>query len=232
MLPLWDTQPHRRPPVFTFLVIVACMVVFGYEMFLMVQAPDSLETFIRTHALVPARLIGGWRDRTQWQTLFTSMFLHGGVAHVLGNCWFLWIFGRSVEARTGSSGFLCIYLAGGVAAAAAQMVFSWGSPIPMLGASGAISGVLGAYLVLFPMAWVVALVPWIVPVVPVPAVVFLLLWFFVQMWSGIGELLGGGGEGGVAWWAHAGGFVTGMLVALLARKAGWLKAGSVSRAVQ
>ncbi|RRJ95261.1 rhomboid family intramembrane serine protease [Opitutaceae bacterium TAV4] len=223
MLPLWDTQPHRRPPAFTTLLIAACVVVFGYETWLALQTPSQVEGFITEHALVPARLASGWRTWSQWQTVFSSMFLHGGVAHLAGNCWFLWIFGRSVESRIGSMRYLPLYLVCGVAAAAAQVVFSWGShDVPMLGASGAISGVLGAYFVLFPTAWVVALVPWVVPVVPIPAVVFLFLWFLFQAWSGVGQLLGlaSGGGGGVAWWAHAGGFAAGALIGLALKRNG------------
>lgn len=107
---------------------------------------------------------------------------------------------------------LMFYLVAGVVAAASQVAFSWGSTVPMLGASGAVAGVLGAYFVLRPRAWVVALVPWIVPLLPIPAVVFLGLWFVVQFWQGLGATAAGG-EGGVAWWAHVGGFVAGVWLA-------------------
>jgi membrane associated rhomboid family serine protease len=150
------------------------------------------------------------------------MFMHGGVAHVLGNMWFLWIFGRPVEDRLGPVKYLLFYLLAGAAAAVAQVIVDPGATVPMLGASGAISGVLGAYLILFPTAWVLALVPWIVPVVPVPAVIFLVLWFAFQMWSGLGALAAGL-DGGVAWWAHAGGFVAGAALIWWAKGAGWVR---------
>lgn len=221
MLPLWDTQPHHRAPVLTALLIAACLGTFGYEVALMMENASRFETWMTTHALVPGRLMAGWDDGAQWQTVATSMFLHGGVAHVLGNCWFLWVFGNNVEDRLGFFGFGFFYLASGVAAALAQVLVEAGSTVPMVGASGAISGVLGAYLVFFPRAWVVALVPWVVPVLPVPAVVFLLLWFFVQAYAGVGSLLAGtAGAGGVAWWAHAGGFVAGAALAMMWPKAG------------
>lgn len=216
MLPLWDTQPHRRAPVMTVLIIVACFVVFGYEVMLFVQGEAGFTAWVSTHAVVPARLLGAWTDPAQWQTLGSSMFLHAGVAHLLGNCWFLWVFGNNVEERLGFLGFALFYLVTGVAAALTQVTVESGANVPMVGASGAISGVLGAYLVFFPRAWVIALVPWVVPILPIPAVVFLLLWFFMQAYAGAGALFSGtGGAGGVAWWAHAGGFVAGACLALM-----------------
>jgi membrane associated rhomboid family serine protease len=216
MLPLWDTQPHHRAPVLTALLIVACLAVFGYEVSLMLAGAKGFETWMTTHALVPARWLAGVTDPAQWATVATSMFLHGGVAHVLGNCWFLWVFGNNVEDRLGFFGFGIFYLFSGLVAALAQIAADPGSTVPMVGASGAISGVLGAYLIFFPRSWVVALVPWIVPVLPVPAVVFLVLWFVVQAYAGVGSLLAGSsGAGGVAWWAHAGGFLAGVGLALV-----------------
>jgi hypothetical protein len=216
MLPLWDTQPHHRAPVLTALLIVACLAVFGYEVSLMLAGAKGFETWMTTHALVPARWLAGVTDPAQWATVATSMFLHGGVAHVLGNCWFLWVFGNNVEDRLGFFGFGIFYLVSGLVAALAQIAADAGSTVPMVGASGAISGVLGAYLIFFPRSWVFALVPWIVPVLPVPAVVFLVLWFVVQAYAGVGSLLAGSsGAGGVAWWAHAGGFLAGVGLALV-----------------
>ena len=173
MLPLWDTQKSKRTPVVTGLLILANLGVFGYELMLAAQGGKGAEAFLTSHALVPSRLIAGWADEEQWLTLLTHMFLHGGVAHVLGNCWFLWVFGNNVEDRLGSFLYLLFYAAAGLGAAAMQVLVDPSSSLPMLGASGAISGVLGAYFVLFPTAWVVTLVPWIVPIVPVPAFVFL-----------------------------------------------------------
>ena len=216
MLPLWDTQPHRRPPVMTASVIVACLAVFGYEVALLLSNDGRFAAWITRHALVPARLLSGLAELNEWRTIASSMFLHGGVAHVLGNCWFLWVFGNNVEDRLGAVGFPIFYLAAGAAAAVVQIAVAPGSAVPMIGASGAISGVLGAYLVFFPRAWVISLVPWIVPVLPIPAVIFLPLWFFIQAYAGVGSLMAGtaGGEG-VAWWAHAGGFIAGAGLAML-----------------
>lgn len=198
----------------TTLLITANLVVFAYEMLLMVQGGRALERFIEAHALVPGRLVAGWLDERQWATVFSSMFLHGGVGHVAGNCWFLWVFGRTVEDRIGGLTLLWFYGVAGVAAAALQVAVAPTATVPMVGASGAISGVLGAYLMLAPRAWVVALVPWVVPVLPVPALVFLGLWFALQAMQGVDVLLAGtAGAGGVAWWAHAGGFLTGVMLA-------------------
>ena len=210
MLPLWDANPPRRTPVMTVALITINTAVFVYQVRLALAG--RVEPFVLEHALVPRRLLAGWADGAQWLTVLTHLFLHGGLAHLLGNCWFLWIFGRGVEGRLGPFRFLGFYLLAGVAAAALQVGFTPDSPVPMLGASGAISGVLGAYLLLFPMAWIYTLVPWIVPIVPVPALVFLALWFVLQAFNGFGSLPGGG----VAWWAHVGGFVTGAWLALAA----------------
>ena len=221
MLPLWDTESHRRAPVMTALIVAGCLGVFVYEVILLTRGEAAFSTWMTEHSLVPSRLLAGWQDPEQWGTVASSMFLHGGVAHVLGNCWFLWVFGRTLEDRLGSVGYLLLYLATGVAAAAAQVAVEPGSTVPMVGASGAISGVLGAYLVFFPRSWVVSLVPWIVPILPIPAVVFLLLWFFVQAYSGVGAFMAGAtGQGGVAWFAHAGGFIAGAALAMMAPRGG------------
>ena len=169
----------------TGLLIAANLGVFAWELWLGLAGGDRrLAGFVTEHALLAKRLIGHPGDAQQWLTVLTHLFLHGGVAHGVGNLWFLWIFGRPVENRLGPVKYLLLYLLAGGAAATAQVIVDPGSTVPMLGASGAISGVLGAYLILFPTAWVWALVPWIVPVLPVPAVVFLVLWFAFQMGGG------------------------------------------------
>jgi membrane associated rhomboid family serine protease len=203
------------------LIIMANLAVFVGEVWLMLT--KQMDPFIRHYALVPRQLFTHWADGAQWLTLFTHMFLHGGVAHVLGNCWFLWIFGKNVEDRLGPLQFLIFYLLSGLAAAALQVIVDPGSSVPMLGASGAISGVLGAYLLLFPTAWIITLVPWIVPILPVPAFIFLVLWFVIQAFNGVGSLLESGSSGGVAWWAHAGGFLAGMGLLSLAKHAGLVR---------
>lgn len=224
MLPLWDDAPRRRTAVVTGLLIAANLAVFIYEVVLAMQGGKTLTMFMLEYSLVPKRLLAGLGDGRQWLTVFTAMFLHGGVAHVLGNCWFLWIFGKNVEDRIGPFRYLLFYLVSGVGAAALQVAMDEQSPLPMLGASGAISGVLGAYLVLFPTAWVFTLVPWVVPIVPLPAFVLLIVWFALQALSGIGSLVNdAAARGGVAWWAHAGGFVTGLILTLWMKTQGWIR---------
>jgi membrane associated rhomboid family serine protease len=206
----------------TVLLIAANVAVFLFEFWLTLT--QQIDPFIRHYALVPRLLLAHWEDGSQWLTLLTHMFLHGGVLHVAGNCWFLWIFGKNVEDRLGPFQFLIFYILSGLAAASLQVAVEPGSSVPMLGASGAISGVLGAYLLLFPTAWIITLVPWVVPILPVPAFVFLVLWFVIQAFNGFGMLLqNGSGGGGVAWWAHAGGFAAGMGLLLMAKDAGWVR---------
>ena len=225
MLPLWADVPRRRAAVVTVSLLAVNLGVFLYEIVLAAQSGAALTAFTLEYSLVPKRLLTGYMDWHQWLTVFTSMFLHGGVAHVLGNCWFLWIFGRNVEDRLGPFRYLLFYLLAGVGAAALQVAMSSSSTLPMLGASGAISGVLGAYLVLFPTAWIFTLVPWVVPIVPLPAFVLLIVWFAIQAMNGVGSLMSDeAARGGVAWWAHAGGFSTGLIVTF------WLKTrGSIKR---
>jgi membrane associated rhomboid family serine protease len=225
MLPLWDENPARRtPPVATVLIIAANLGVFIHELMLAMQDPNVLEAFIGTHALVPGRLVADWDQAGEWKTLFTHMFIHGGVAHVAGNCWFLWVFGKSVEDRLGSVKFILFYLLCGLAAAGLQVAAEPDSALPMLGASGAISGVLGAYLIMFPTAWIITLVPWIVPIIPLPAILFLFVWFAFQALNGVGSMLSGAdAAGGVAWWAHVGGFTAGMILIVWAKGAGWVR---------
>lgn len=185
------------------------------------ESHRSLVLFIDRYALIARRLVEHFGQSEEWLTVLTSMFLHGGGAHVLGNCWFLWIFGNNIEDRLGSFRFLLFYLLCGLGAATAQVIAYPEASMPMLGASGAISGVLGAYLILFPFAWIYTLIPWFVPIVPVPAFLFLILWFAIQALNGFGSLMSGEiARGGVAWWAHAGGFVTGVVLILWARNSG------------
>lgn len=215
MLPLWDTEKLRRSTPVTGLLVTLNLRVFAAELLIAAFNPELFERLMGEYALVPAAWRRGWQSGGGWLPVGSSMFLHGGVAHVAGNMWFLWVFGRSLEARIGSFGFLLIYAVGGVGAALAQILTATDPQVPMVGASGAISAVLGAYLVLLPHRWIISLVPWIVPIIPVPAVVFLVLWFVVQLMNGVGSLQGAG-SGGVAWWAHAGGFAFGMSLAALA----------------
>jgi membrane associated rhomboid family serine protease len=152
-----------------------------------------------------------------WFTLFTSMFMHGGLMHILGNMWYLWIFGDNVESKLGKFNFLIFYLFSGLIAAFAQILTNPNSVVPMVGASGAISGVLGAYLVLYPYGRVLTLIPlpfFLTRLIELPAIVLLGFWFVLQFFGGLSSTVGGGG---VAYWAHAGGFVAGAAIALLVR---------------
>lgn len=209
----------------TKLLIAANVAVFGWQVWLSWHGGGrALAGFVGEHALVARRIVEHPLAGEQWRTVFTHMFLHGGALHLLGNVWFLWIFGGNVEDRLGSLRFLAFYVATGMAAGAAQIAAGPSSALPMVGASGAISGVLGAYLLLFPTALVWTLVPWIVPILPVPAVVFLVLWFVLQAYHGVGSLLEQTAEnGGVAWWAHAGGFVAGAGLTWWAKGRGWVR---------
>ena len=225
MFPLADTAKEKGPAAVTKTLIAINVVVFLWQAWLALSGSGrGLAGFVSEHALVAERIVRHPLDGSQWFTVLTHMFLHGGLLHLLGNIWFLWIFGGNVEWRLGPFRFLLFYLLAGFAAAAAQVAVGPFSVLPMVGASGAISGVLGAYLVLFPTAFVWSLVPWIVPILPVPAIVFLVLWFVLQAYNGVGALLSGASsDGGVAWWAHAGGFAAGVAMILWAKGAGWVR---------
>jgi len=209
VIPLRDSVPARRPPVVMLAVLVTCLLVFLYEASLPAWA---LVELFQTFGVVPARLVG---PDPPYYTLVTSAFLHGGWLHLGGNMLYLWIFGNNVEDAMGHLGFLAFYLLCGAAAALAQVALQPASTVPMVGASGAIAGVLGAYLVLYPHARILALVPlgFFTQLAEVPAVLFLPLWFLLQLLYGIASL---GVEtqvgGGVAFWAHVGGFVAGVLL--------------------
>jgi hypothetical protein len=222
MIPLRDSQRSYSTPYVTGLLILFNVMVFLYTV-----ALDSYSRnhFIAVYGMVPARL--------HLETLLTSMFLHGGWLHLIGNMWFLWIFGDNIEDRIGHVRYLIFYILSGLAAgaihvASVTMGVHMGilSPrhlsVPTIGASGAIAGVMGAYFVSFPRARVLTLVPIFifVQLMELPAYIFLGIWFVVQFFNGSFALLGGSQSfGGVAWWAHIGGFAAGaLLVKLLARK--------------
>ncbi len=180
--------------------------------------------FILQYALIPAEFMHGIDLPPPipfpiWITLITSMFIHGGLWHILGNMLFLWIFGDNVEDAMGHGKYLLFYLTCGAVAAFAQMAVSPNSPVPQIGASGAISGVLGAYLMLFPYARILTLIPifFFIRLVAIPAMFFLGFWFVLQVISGAGAL---GSNGGVAWFAHIGGFIAGALLVFLFRHRG------------
>jgi membrane associated rhomboid family serine protease len=211
MIPLRDVIPSRTFPIFTIAFIVLNSVAFVFEQSL---SPTALENFIRTYGVVPARLEG--------VAVLTSMFLHGGWLHFLGNMLYLWIFGDNVEDRLGHGRFVVFYLMCGAAAAVAHVLMNPNSTIPTIGASGAIAGVMGAYFVLYPNSRVLALVPLIViwEIIEVPAILFLGLWFLMQFFQGVGSMAAKAGieTGGVAFWAHIAGFVVGMAGVFVLRK--------------
>jgi membrane associated rhomboid family serine protease len=213
MIPIRNAVPSRYPPVVTWLLIATNCLVFLLQNSL---SPADLEEFLRDFALIPARYTAGFVDGEVYVAdlfpFFTMMFLHGGWLHLIFNMWTLWLFGPTVEDRLGHGRYLAFYLACGLAASIAHVIFNPTSIVPALGASGAIAGVLGCYMRLFPMARVVVVVPIIfIPLFfEVYAFVFVGLWFLVQLFQGTAELLLGISAGGVAWWAHVGGFVAGL----------------------
>lgn len=218
MIPLRDDNPSTSPPVVTWFIILTCVLVFFY----MYALPEpQLGRFIASFGAVPAAVTGHAAEGglRAYGTLVTSMFLHGGWWHLIGNMLYLWIFGDNVEDRMGHGGFLVFYLLTGIVATVTHIVLNADSTLPLVGASGAISGVLGAYLVLFPRARIISVIPlfYFFRVVAVPAIVFLPIWFLIQFSSG---LLSIGVEGpGVAFWAHVGGFAAGVvLVRVFARR--------------
>lgn len=221
MVPLQDRNPTTRPAYVTYALVLINILVFVYELTL---SPQELVAFFREWAVVPAELTASFRGeitsslRPEWVTLFTSQFLHGGFLHLGGNMLFLWVFGNNVEDRLGHVRYLIFYLTCGALAALTQWFFDMESTIPSLGASGAIAGVLGAYILRFPRAEILTLVPLgiFITTVYVPAWVFLGFWFVQQAFYGIASLqtptnIGMQG-GGIAYWAHAGGFVFGAIL--------------------
>lgn len=212
MIPLRDDVPSRSIPIVTYGIIALNVAVFWYEL----QLGHALGRFLDVFGLVPLRFEAARDPLARFVPVYTSMFLHGGWLHLLSNMLFLHIFGDNVEDRLGHFRFLFFYLGCGTIAGLVQVKMLMHSELPMVGASGAIAGVTGAYLVFFPRARVLTLVPFFLfwEVVQVPAVLFLLLWFVMQVFYGM-SALGGPETGGVAWWAHVGGFGGGALGALL-----------------
>src|SRR5882757_594605 len=221
MIPLKNAVPSRYPPVDTWILIATNCLVFLFQNSL---SPLELEMFLRDFALIPARYTAGlaYGELTlgDFVPMFTMMFLHGGWLHLIFNMWTLWLFGPTVEDRLGHGRYLAFYLVCGVAASVAHLVFNPTSVIPAVGASGAIAGVLGCYMRLFPLARVVVLVPILfLPLFfEVPAFFFAGLWFLIQLLQGTAEFLTPESGGGVAWWAHIGGFVAGLTLGPLLQR--------------
>ncbi|MEW6079184.1 MAG: rhomboid family intramembrane serine protease [Thermodesulfobacteriota bacterium] len=199
MIPIRDINPSSTHPVINNAIIVVCVLVFLTQ----VTYSGGEEAFLRHYSLIPAE--------ARLLTLFSYMFLHGGFWHLLSNMWFLYIFGDNIENRLGPARYLLFYIGCGLASGLAHLIFNAGSTIPTVGASGAIAGVMGAYLVLFPRAKILTLVPLLfIPMFfEIPAFFLLGLWFVMQLMN---AATSSAGAGGVAWWAHVGGFVAGIAV--------------------
>ena len=220
MLPIRDDVPSSRFPIVTVGLIAANVLMFLQQLRL---GPDLQEALI-VYAIIPARYTQlevaqqfSWAQ--QIFSFFSSMFLHGGWMHLLGNMWILWIFGDNVEDRLGRTRYLVLYLASGIAAALLHIFTNPNSQIPTLGASGAIAGVMGAYFRFYPHARVETIIPpFLFSTFRLPAVVFLGWWFVLQFLNGAMSLGGQGHSAGIAWWAHVGGFLFGFVICLYAKR--------------
>jgi membrane associated rhomboid family serine protease len=209
MFPVSDVIPSRTVPFVTVGLIALNSIVFLYQVSL---GPTDLRVFMASYAVIPAWF---W-----WPSLVTSQFLHGGWMHVIWNMVYLWIFGDNVEDRLGHTGYLVFYLGAGAAAGLLQVLFNPFSGIPMVGASGAIAAVMGAYFVLYPQSRVLTaiFIIFFVDLVEIPAVFFLGIWFLMQLLSGVGSLgVNNAAGGGTAFWAHVGGFAVGALIGFVLR---------------
>ncbi|MDW7710481.1 MAG: rhomboid family intramembrane serine protease [Deferrisomatales bacterium] len=218
MIPIRDTIPSRRVPFVMYGIIACNALVFFYELGL---SPRELHLFLHHYGIVPARysdpgIAAHFSLVDQAVPFVSSMFLHGGWLHILGNMWSLWIFGDNVEDWFGHVGFAVFYVLCGVASGLLHLFFNWASPLPTIGASGAVAGVMGAYFLLYPRARILTLVPifFFITFIELPAFVFLGLWFLLQFLSGTAAAASGV-AGGIAWWAHVGGFVAGAAAVFL-----------------
>jgi membrane associated rhomboid family serine protease len=217
MIPLRDINPRRTFPFVTIGLIVVNFLFFFYELSL----GQHLDGFLRSSAYVPANYFEPGNGTVDAKSILLSMFLHGGWMHILGNMLYLWIFGDNVEDEIGHVRYLLFYLVCGWGATLTHGYLNRSSAVPSIGASGAIAGVLGAYLVMFRKARVLTLIPlgFFTRVTELPAILVLGMWFVLQLFSGVASLGAGGAQSaGVAFWAHIGGFVLGMLLALLLRR--------------
>jgi membrane associated rhomboid family serine protease len=227
MFPIRDENPTTRLTWMTWLLIAANLALFGYMVWLSIEGGAlSLNAFVTANAFVPARFFASPFSPREWATVLTAMFMHAGWLHIGGNMLYLWIFGNNVEDRLGPWVFLAFYLACGTVATFAQAFVAPGLDVPNLGASGAVAGVLGAYLLLFPRARAVTaiLIFFVVELTALPAWVLIAIWFLIQLGSGLGSL-GAATAGGVAYFAHLGGFATGLVLALPALRQGRARAG-------
>ena len=216
MIPLKDDNPTRTFPFVNWALIAINVAVFLYQ----VQLPEhAAKAFLLHNATIPMRIpafVSGYLGfKMAFYPLFTSMFLHGGLMHLLGNMLFLYVFGDNVEDYFGHLGYLLFYLFCGIGSGFIHVLFNLHSSLPAIGASGAISGVMGAYAVLYPRARVLML--FFIFLIPIPALVVLGYWFVLQFLAAVGEF-GAANSGGVAWWAHIGGFLFGVVIAWTAKR--------------
>jgi membrane associated rhomboid family serine protease len=211
MIPIRDDNPTRRFPLVTVALLLANVAAFAYELSL---SDAEFVTFVDSWAVTPAHLVADPFSPRILLTLVTAMFLHGGWLHLGGNMLYLWIFGNNVEDSLGKLKFLGFYLVVGIVATLAHIAIEGPSEIPLLGASGAIAGVLAAYLLLFPKARVLVLIPvfFIIELARVPAAFVIGFWFLIQLIQGLGSISPAATSGGVAWWAHVGGFAAGLIL--------------------
>ena len=221
MIPLKDKNPTKLVPFVNVTIILVNIIVFAYE----VSRGEALNEFIRRFAVIPVEISGTFGGRgipfRPIGTLFTSMFLHAGWLHLGGNMLYLWVFGDNIEDKLGHVRYFFFYLISGLVSSALYIYVDPQSTVPTIGASGAISGVLGAYLLLFPKARVLTVIPIFIflQFVELPALIVLGLWFVLQFFSGLASLgYGTAAAGGIAWWAHIGGFVAGIILVLPMRK--------------
>ena len=226
MFPIRDNVPGRTTPWVTWMLILVNVMVFRYQTSL---DSEALRLFLYEYGFVPAQLSqhlveGITSDSVLvFRSMGTSLFLHGGWLHLITNMWSLWLFGDNVEDSVGRFRFIVFYLAAGLAASLVHFLFSPLSSLPTIGASGAIAAVMGAYVVMFPLAKIVTLIPiFFIPLfVELPALVFIGIWFFPQVVSGVGDLMIPSMGGGIAWWAHIGGFLFGVFLIPVIRKKKW-----------
>jgi len=212
IFPIGDTQVQGGyKPYVSYTFIIINVLVFFYE----ASLGDAVHGFVMTYGTIPLEITSG----EDYFTLFTSMFLHGGWMHLIGNMLFLWVFADNIEAKIGSARFVLFYLIGGLAASLAHVMFNTTSQIPSVGASGAIAAVMGAYLVMFPKSKIKMLVIILFRSFHIPAFLFLGLWMGQQLIAGVGSLDETSDTAGVAWWAHIGGFVAGLLGGFYFKKA-------------
>jgi membrane associated rhomboid family serine protease len=218
MFPIQNAVPTRSPPLVTWALITTNCIVFLLQLSL---DPADLEEFLGRFALIPAHYgAGAGLSPADYLAFFTMMFIHGGWLHLIFNMWTLWLFGPAIEDRMGHARYFAFYIAAGVLAAITHVIFNPGSTVPALGASGAIAGVMGCYVRLFPWSRLIVVVPILfLPLFfQVPAIVFVGIWIALQVLQGTIELLGPAAGEGIAWWVHVGGFATGLVLGPLLLK--------------